>query len=684
MNNDNFNNFNNRNNNFYHGYNNSTRRKNENQEESQRTYYTYNAQQQMSNNYNSYVNKENITSSPSKEKLKYAKVIVPMIVIALVVTAILLFVSTDTFGDSNKKSRTFMIYMVGSDLESKSSQGTYSLDEIVPANIDLENNNIVLMVGGAKKWHNFVNPNEISIYELTTNGFEKKQQNELLNMGESSTLTKFLDYSYTNYPAKKYDLIFWNHGMGAVGLEHDEVSEDFINIYELNEALQASNFKNQKMELAIFYNCLTENLQIASVMSKYANYMLGSEEVIYLSKLFNRFSFFEQIKTSDDAYDLAKKFITTSDELIDNYNETHVKQINSTLSFIDLSKIEKLEKDLDRFINSIDVGRNYYNIAIVRKNIYTYGKTQNNNYDTIDLYSLVEALSTYSTNKELKSVVQEDIKDLVVMNSSLDDYSYGIAIYFPYYSTYRVIETHLSLFENLWPDSSYVSFIRSFNDIRYNNFRSKRSISESEVNELKNNIRINNDNIELDLTDNESKKYESANIYIFEKDDEGRYELLIKSNDITKDNNKLLYNYNGLLKANNNIVSYMDDEKIIYGNLSNNDDDLNVIFNLHFSEESAIIADTILDSGDNPLSSIIDVNDYNKISLSKIKYTLLNDENIKNDWKEDNTRENIEYSDINNIDIRIEKVPLKDLYVMIEMYDIDNDTYYTNLNRIEE
>ena len=683
MNNDDFNKFNNHNNNYYYPNSNNNRR-NDNPVENRGYYYTYNAQQQMGNNYNSYVNKENITSSPSKEKLKYGKVIVPIIVISLVVTAILLFVSTNEFDDPNKKARTFMIYMVGSDLESKSSQGTYSIGEIVPANIDLENNNIVLMVGGAKKWHNFVNPDEIAIYELTANGFEKKQSNELLNMGDSSTLTSFLDYSYTNYPAKKYDLIFWNHGMGAIGLEHDEVSEDFINIYELNEAFETSNFKNQKLELAIFYNCLTENLQIASVMSKYANYMLGSEEVIYLSKLFNRFSFFEQVKTSDNAYDLAKKFIILSDELIDNYNETHIKQINSTLSFLDLSKIEKLEKDLDRFINSIDIGRNYYNIAIVRKNIYTYGKTQNNNYDTIDLYSLVEALSTYSTNKELKNIVQDDIKELVVMNSSLDDYSYGISTYFPYYSTYKIIETHLSLFENMWPDSSYVSFIRSFNDIRYNNYRSTRSVSGKEVNELNNNITINKDLIELELTDKENDKYQNANIYIFKKDDEDRFELLLKSNKFTKDNNKLVYQYDGLLKANDNLISYMDDENMIYGNISNNEDDLNVLFNLHFNEESALIVETILDSGENPLSSIIDISDYNKISLSKIKYNLLNDGNVKENWKEDYTRENIEYSNLNSIDIRKDKISLNDLYIMIEMYDIDNDTYYTNIKKVEQ
>ena len=242
----------------------------------------------------------------------------------------------------------------------------------------------------------------------------------------------------------------------------------------------------------------------------------------------------------------------------------------------------------------------------------------------------------------------------------------------------------MSLFENMWPDSSYVSFIRSFNDIRYNNYRSTRSVSGKEVNELNNNITINKDLIELELTDKENDKYQNANIYIFKKDDEDRFELLLKSNKFTKDNNKLVYQYDGLLKANDNLISYMDDENMIYGNISNNEDDLNVLFNLHFNEESALIVETILDSGENPLSSIIDISDYNKISLSKIKYNLLNDGNVKENWKEDYTRENIEYSNLNSIDIRKDKISLNDLYIMIEMYDIDNDTYYTNIKKVEQ
>ena len=83
----------------------------------------------------------------------------------------------------NKKdisTRTFMIYMVGSDLESKSSMGTYELNGIDPKLVDLENVNVVLIAGGSKKWGNdYIDVDETSIYQLTENGFTKVKQQQI-------------------------------------------------------------------------------------------------------------------------------------------------------------------------------------------------------------------------------------------------------------------------------------------------------------------------------------------------------------------------------------------------------------------------------------------------------------------------------------------------------------------------
>ena len=57
---------------------------------------------------------------------------------------------------------------------------------------------------------------------------------------------------------------------------------------------------------------------------------------------------------------------------------------------------------------------------------------------------------------------------------------------------------------------------------------------------------------------------------------------------------------------------------------------------------------------------------------------------LKENWKESYIKENIEYQNyINNIEIKKDKKSLKDLYIMIEMYDVNNDTYYSSIMKVD-
>ena len=55
-----------------------------------------------------------------------------------------------------------------------------------------------------------------------------------------------------------------------------------------------------KLELVIFNNCLSGNYQFANVMSKYADYMFGSEEVMYVGAVIDRLNFLNDVKESDN------------------------------------------------------------------------------------------------------------------------------------------------------------------------------------------------------------------------------------------------------------------------------------------------------------------------------------------------------------------------------------------------
>lgn len=640
-------------------------------------YYNSSYEYQNNNRYNSYISGKSITSSP-KKKNYWKKITLSVIVVIAIVLCTL--VGVKIYKNLNKKNRTVMIYMVGSDLESVSKQGTFSISDIGAEKIDLKNTNIIMMAGGAKVWHNdTVKADKIGIYELEENGFVLKKSFPIENMGSSKVLEQFLDYSYNNYPSDNYDIVFWNHGLGAIGLEHDEVADDFLSIKELDDAFKNSKFNKKKLELTIFFNCLSSNLQIAKVMKNYSEYMVASEEILYMSKALNRFGFLSEIKPDDNGYDIAHKFIKQSNKVVSEYNGTHRKKVDSTLSIIDLTKIDELDKNLNEFFDSIDVNKNYMDIANIRRSLYTYGNVQTTDYDVVDLYSLVEELMSLSNNKQKFSNLLKSIKKSIVYTSSLNSYSNGLSIYFPYYGSNKVIENHLNVFKSLWNDN-YLSFVNDFYEIRSGINRAKRQNKEDIY--LKNNITFDNNFISIALTEKELKIFRDAKVYIFTKNNKNNFDLLLKTNDIDLENNNLVFDSSNLLKVNNNYVTLDNINNFkVYGSLYDDNNKVDVINYININDNKASIVESIFKTDGLVSPGILELDDYKSLSFYKYSYNLLEDGKINEYWKD---KEEIEEIDANfeNLDMSITNNDLNNYYVLIEVYDINNDVLYSELKEI--
>ena len=110
-----------------------------------------------------------------------------------------------------------MVYMIGSDLESKSSAGTKDLEEMVSSGVDLSHTNVLVYAGGAPNWHNdLVQTENHSLLLLTESGFTPIATTAAYSMGESTCLTNFLQYGHDNFPADHFALVLWDHGNGPV------------------------------------------------------------------------------------------------------------------------------------------------------------------------------------------------------------------------------------------------------------------------------------------------------------------------------------------------------------------------------------------------------------------------------------------------------------------------------------
>ncbi len=209
--------------------------------------------------------------------------------LAVFASAIFLSLSTISFGQNFAPAEwTLMFYMDSdNDLElpqmidlaemmEVGSSAQINIVALVDRNVsgDEDNNYTNADVGGLKNWTTakYVRVERGRLKELADLGE--------LNMGDPSNLAAFIERASKDFPAKKYSLVFGDHGSGWPGILHDEGNgEDSLNMTELNSALARATKATGKLELIGFDACLMANFEVARTVSPHAKYMVASQEL---------------------------------------------------------------------------------------------------------------------------------------------------------------------------------------------------------------------------------------------------------------------------------------------------------------------------------------------------------------------------------------------------------------------
>lgn len=188
---------------------------------------------------------------------------------------------------------TIMVYLCGTDLE---TGGTKTNPDGGEATKNLESMksvgstgsvNVLVMTGGTKSWKNSYVSNKNNQIWYVEAGKLKLLKNEAPeSLAKAATLSGFADYAITNYPAKKYAVIFNDHGGGPIwGFGPDQLqppSEGSMPLWAIRQAISDIYTKaNKKISLVAFDTCLLANLEAANAIEPYAEYMCGSSETGY-------------------------------------------------------------------------------------------------------------------------------------------------------------------------------------------------------------------------------------------------------------------------------------------------------------------------------------------------------------------------------------------------------------------
>ena len=181
---------------------------------------------------------------------------------------------------SNARSATVMIYMNGSDLETRAGEATEDLSEMIDSGIG-GNVNVIVQTMGTKKWHDYDISSETSQIYRVNKGELELIEDDLgqLDCTESRTLSDFIDYGKKNYPADRYLLIFWDHGGGPVyGFGYDEWQQDTasLTLDEIQEALRRNS--DIKFDIIGMDCCIMANIETCYVLEPFCRYAVLSED----------------------------------------------------------------------------------------------------------------------------------------------------------------------------------------------------------------------------------------------------------------------------------------------------------------------------------------------------------------------------------------------------------------------
>ena len=119
---------------------------------------------------------------------------------------------------------TIMVYMCGTDLESRAGMGTSDLTEMTRAEIS-DQVNLLVYTGGCTGWKNqIVSSRTNQIYQVKNGGLTCLVEDAgNVSMTDPDTLAGFIRWCGEHYPADRNSLIFWDHGGGSVsGYGYDQ------------------------------------------------------------------------------------------------------------------------------------------------------------------------------------------------------------------------------------------------------------------------------------------------------------------------------------------------------------------------------------------------------------------------------------------------------------------------------
>ncbi|MCR5507067.1 MAG: peptidase C11 [Lachnospiraceae bacterium] len=353
---------------------------------------------------------------------------------------------------------TIMVYMCGTDLESKYGMGTNDLTEMTRADIS-DKINLIVYTGGCNNWKNNVISSKTNQIYRVRNGQLERLEADMGSevMTKPATLSGFIKYCAKNYPATRNELILWDHGGGSIsGYGYDEKSamSGAMSLAGINTALADGGVR---FDFIGFDACLMATVENALMLEQYGDYMIASEETEpgvgwYYTNWLTELS----RDTGKPTVEIGKRI---TDDFVDVCNQKCPGQ-KTTLSVVDLAELKATVPseltDFAKSTNELIKNKEYKQVSDARNNTREFA--QSSKIDQVDLVHLCKNMGT-AEGSDLARALQGAVK--YNRTASCINNAYGLSIYFPYKKAGNV-RNAIAAYQQIGMDSEYSKCIQEF------------------------------------------------------------------------------------------------------------------------------------------------------------------------------------------------------------------------------
>ncbi len=311
----------------------------------------------------------------------------------------------------NHTKTLVLLYLVGSDLESKSGAGTSDLLTILDSygSTDSKKLDFVVAFGGSKKsgWNGMKiatigQLKEDAKDEQFGNGRDYLFSDLQADMGSGRSFSQFLSTAMVSRTGDRNILIISDHGGSYSGIGMDERTSNLLLMDDIDKALKDHPVS---FDPIIFDACLMGSVEVAKTVKPYTKLMFGSEEIQWGS--YDYESLVGPL-TKNPSTDTK----TLSTMLADSYIRRNAEDANiKTSSIIDATKVPAIRDSLDKLgtklIPVVKTEEGLHDLKAAYNNAIRLGVTDGDAGTSVDLVSLMTNIG--KKRPELNSDTQKII-----------------------------------------------------------------------------------------------------------------------------------------------------------------------------------------------------------------------------------------------------------------------------------